>query len=251
MTLLMQLTDVAGKGRLEPVTAAVNAGEILHLVGPNGAGKSTLLARMAGLTTGEGEITFLGQSLVDWLPATLASRRSYLVQQQVPPFAMPVWHYLTLHLSDKNQVGLLNEVAAALGLDDKLTRQANQLSGGEWQRVRLAAVILQIHPAGNPHGRMLLLDEPMSGLDVAQQAALDTLLSALCRKGIAIVMSSHDLNHTLRHAHRVWLLARGKLIASGTRDSVLTAANLASAYHMSFRRLDIEGHKMLISTAQE
>lgn len=46
-------------------------------------------------------------------------------------------------------------------------------------------------------------------------------------------MSSHDLNHTLRHAHRVWLLARGKLIASGTRDSVLTAANLASAYHMS------------------
>lgn len=98
---------------------------------------------------------------------------------------------------------------------------------------------------------MLLLDEPMSGLDVAQQAALDTLLSALCRKGIAIVMSSHDLNHTLRHAHRVWLLARGKLIASGTRDNVLTAANLASAYHMSFRRLDIEGHKMLISTAQE
>ncbi len=164
---------------------------------------------------------------------------------------MPVWHYLTLHLPDKNQVALLHDVAAALGLDDKLTRQASQLSGGEWQRVRLAAVILQVHPVGNPHGRLLLLDEPMSGLDVAQQAALDTLLSALCRKGIAIVMSSHDLNHTLRHAHRVWLLARGKLIASGTRDSVLTAPNLASAYHMSFRRLDIEGHKMLISTAQE
>ena len=60
MTLLMQLTGVAGKGRLEPATAAVNAGEILHLVGPNGAGKSTLLARMAGLTRGEGEITFSG-----------------------------------------------------------------------------------------------------------------------------------------------------------------------------------------------
>ena len=251
MSLLMQLTDVAGKGRLQPVTATVNAGEMLHLVGPNGAGKSTLLARMAGLTAGEGEITFLGQSLDEWLPATLASRRSYLVQQQVPPFAMPVWHYLTLHLPDKNQVALLHDVAAALGLDDKLTRQASQLSGGEWQRVRLAAVILQIHPSGNPHGRLLLLDEPMSGLDVAQQAALDALLSALCRKGITIVMSSHDLNHTLRHAHRVWLLARGKLIASGPRDSVLTASNLASAYHMSFRRLDIEGHKMLISTAQE
>lgn len=61
----------------------------------------------------------------------------------------------------------------------------------------------------------------MSGLDVAQQAALDSLLSALSRKGIAVVMSSHDLNHTLRHAHRVWLLSRGRMIASGARDQFL------------------------------
>lgn len=89
MTLLMQLTDVAGKGRLEPVTAAVNAGEILHLVGPNGAGKSTLLARMAGLTTGEGEITFLGQSLVDWLPATLASVEATWFSSRFRPLRCP------------------------------------------------------------------------------------------------------------------------------------------------------------------
>lgn len=250
MTLLMQLTDVASRGRLEPVTASVRAGEILHLVGPNGAGKSTLLARMAGMAAGEGEVTLLDHSLADWSPASLAHRRSYLVQQQVPPFAMPVWHYLALHQHDKNHASLLKEVALSLGLENKLTRPASQLSGGEWQRVRLAAAILQIHPAGNPHGCLLLLDEPMSGLDVAQQAALDALLGALSRQGIAVVMSSHDLNHTLRHAHRVWLLARGKLIASGTRDAVLTPPHLASAYNMSFRRLDIEGHKMLISTAQ-
>ncbi|MEH0885577.1 vitamin B12 ABC transporter ATP-binding protein BtuD [Enterobacter sp. UNJFSC 003] len=249
MTVLMQLTDVAGKGRLEPITAAIHAGEILHLVGPNGAGKSTLLARIAGLTTGPGDIALQGHALADWSAVSLAHRRSYLVQQQVPPFAMPVWHYLTLHLHDKAHTALLAEVATALGLEDKLSRHAGQLSGGEWQRVRLAAVILQIHPAGNPHGRMLLLDEPMSGLDVAQQAALDRLLSGLARQGITVVMSSHDLNHTLRHAHSVWLLARGQMIASGARDRVLTPANLARAYNMSFRRLDIEGHKMLISTA--
>ncbi len=251
MTQLMQLTDVAEKGRLEPLTASLNAGEILHLVGPNGAGKSTLLSRMAGLSAGEGAITLLDRSLSDWPAAALAQRRSYLVQQQMPPFAMPVWHYLMLHLHDKTRTALLAEVATALGLEDKLDRHASQLSGGEWQRVRLAAVVLQIHPAGNPQGRLLLLDEPMSGLDVAQQAALDALLSALSAQGIAVVMSSHDLNHTLRHAHRVWLLARGKMIASGARDSVLTPPNLASAYHMPFRRLDIEGHRMLISTAHE
>jgi ABC-type cobalamin transport system, ATPase component len=251
MTPLMQLTDVAEKGRLEPLTASLNAGEILHLVGPNGAGKSTLLSRMAGLSAGEGAITLLDRSLSDWPAAALAQRRSYLVQQQMPPFAMPVWHYLMLHLHDKTRTALLAEVATALGLEDKLDRHASQLSGGEWQRVRLAAVVLQIHPAGNPQGRLLLLDEPMSGLDVAQQAALDALLSTLSAQGIAVVMSSHDLNHTLRHAHRVWLLARGKMIASGTRDSVLTPLNLARAYHMPFRRLDIEGHRMLISTAHE
>lgn len=250
MTVLMQLTDVAEKGRLAPITASVNAGEILHLVGPNGAGKSTLLARMAGLTSGSGTLSLLDRSLSEWSTAALAHRRSYLVQQQVPPFAMPVWHYLMLHLHDKQHAALIESVAAALGLEDKLSRHASQLSGGEWQRVRLAAVIVQIHPEGNPHGRLLLLDEPMSGLDVAQQSALDSLLSALSRQGIAIVMSSHDLNHTLRHAHRVWLLSQGKTIACGARDSVLTPPNLAKAYNMSFRRLDIEGHKMLISTAQ-
>ncbi len=89
-----------------------------------------------------------------------------------------------------------------LGLGDKLGRSVNQLSGGEWQRVRLAAVVLQIHPDANPVGQLLLLDEPMNSLDVAQQNALDRVLHHLCQAGIAIVMSSHDLNHTLRHAHK-------------------------------------------------
>lgn len=249
--MLMQLTDVAEPGRLEPINAAIAAGEIVHLVGPNGAGKSTLLARMAGLTSGQGDIVLHGKSLREWAPATLAHRRSYLVQQQTPPFAMPVWHYLKLHQHASVGATSFSPVVSALGLEDKLARSANQLSGGEWQRVRLAAVILQIHPDDNPDGCLLLLDEPMTGLDVAQQAALDKQLHALCRAGITIVMSSHDLNHSLRHAHKVWLLAGGKLLASGPRDAVLTPPDLSRAYGMPFRRLDIEGHRMLISTAQE
>ena len=244
----MTLQDVAETGRLGPVTATVNAGEILHLVGPNGAGKSTLLARMAGLASGPGSITLNGKPLDAWHATALARRRAYLTQQQTPPFAMPVWHYLTLHQPGRGHTELLHDVAGALGLIDKLPRPANQLSGGEWQRVRLAAVILQIHPTGNPDGELLLLDEPMNGLDVAQQAALDRLLSALYRAGITVVMSSHDLNHTLRHAQRAWLLRDGKLLASGARDSVLTPARLAQAYGMPFRRLDVEGHSVLIST---
>ena len=73
----------------------------------------------------------------------------------------------------------LSDIAARLGLDNKLGRPVNQLSGGEWQRVRLAAVILQIDPLSNSAGQLLLLDEPMNSLDVAQQAALDRLLHEL------------------------------------------------------------------------
>lgn len=164
-------------------------------MGPNGAGKSTLLARMAGMTSGKGSIQFAGQPLEAWSATKLALHRAYLSQQQTPPFAMPVWHYLTLHQHDKTRTELLNDVAGALALDDKLGRSTNQLSGGEWQRVRLAAVVLQITPQANPAGQLLLLDEPMNSLDVAQQSALDKILSALCQQGLAIVMSSHDLNH--------------------------------------------------------
>lgn len=245
---LMQLQAVEEDGRLQPFYAHVKAGELLHLVGPNGAGKSTLLSRMAGLSRGKGTITLAGKALEQWMAPELAHHRAYLAQHQTPPFAMPVWHYLTLHQRDKSQYDLQHTVAAGLGLEDKLARQVNQLSGGEWQRVRLAAVVLQIHPQGNPDGQLLLLDEPMTSLDVAQQAALDRLLSALRQAGITIVMSSHDLNHTLRFADQVWLMRKGALLASGAAAEVLTPVKLAGAYGMAFQRLDIAGHQMLIST---
>ncbi len=69
---------------------------------------------MAGLTSGEGSIRFGGAPLEAWATATLAQHRAYLAQQQNPPFAMPVWHYLTLHQPDKTRTGQLNEVADML-----------------------------------------------------------------------------------------------------------------------------------------
>ncbi len=244
---LLQLNGVTVADRLGPITATVEPGELIHLVGPNGAGKSTLLARMAGLIEGPGSIQLNDRPLDTWLPAALSRRRAWLSQQQLPPFSMPVWHYLQLHQPSPDAEQAMMRLAANLWLKDKLTRPVSQLSGGEWQRVRLAAVLLQIDPEANPLGQLLLLDEPMNSLDVAQQAALDRVLLAFCEAGIAVVMSGHDLNHSLRHAHKVWLLREGKMVAQGGRDLVLTPQNLAAAYQMPFRLLSIEGHSMLIS----
>jgi len=247
MSVLLEMRNVVEAGRVGPISADVNAGEIVHLVGPNGAGKSTLLTRIAGLSAGSGTVAFNNRALERWSAARLARHRAFLTQLQTPPFAMPVWHYLKLHQADPALTSLLEDVATRLDLGDKLGRQVHHLSGGEWQRVRLCAVILQIHPGGNPRGQLLLLDEPMNSLDVAQQAALDTVLSELCQAGIAIAMSSHDLNHTLRHADRVWLLRAGQMMACGTPDEVLTPTWLAATYRMPFRRLDVEGHRILLS----
>ncbi len=244
---LVQLNEVCVAGRLGPITATVKPGELTHLVGPNGAGKSTLITRMAGLSAGEGRLTLNGRPLEEWSAGALAQTRSWLAQQQLPPFAMPVWHYLRLHQPAPDAEAVMTRLAQAFWLTDKLNRPVSQLSGGEWQRVRLAAGILQIHPEVNPQGRLLLLDEPMNSLDVAQQAALDRQLLALCEAGVAVIMSGHDLNHSLRHAHKVWLLRAGKMIAQGDRDEVLLPQHLEAAYHMHFRRLHIEGHSMLIT----
>ncbi|WP_299996234.1 vitamin B12 ABC transporter ATP-binding protein BtuD [uncultured Cedecea sp.] len=246
---VLQVRNVAVSGRLMPVSAEVNAGEIIHLVGPNGAGKSTLLARMAGMSEGSGDIFLNNRPLTDWSATQLSRHRAWLPQHQTPPFAMPVWHYLQLHQSAPGADAVMMTLADALSLTAKLTKPVNQLSGGEWQRVRLAAVFMQIDPQINTTGQLLLLDEPMSSLDVAQQAALDNLLQAFSASGIAIVMSSHDLNHSLRYADRVWLLRAGELLAQGASTEVLSPRYLDNAYNMSFRLLSVEGHRMLIHSA--
>ncbi len=243
----MQLQSVEESGRLQPVSADVGQGDLVHLVGPNGAGKSTLLARMAGLSHGKGEVRLNGKALSAWSAPELARHRAYLTQQQTPPYAMPVWHYLTLHQHDKTRHSLQQEIAEKLGLEDKLARQVNQLSGGEWQRVRIAAVVLQVHPEGNPDGQLLLLDEPMNSLDVAQQAALDRLLADLRKSGISVVTSSHDLNHTLRFARQTWLMRKGKMLACGETPHVLTIENLTAAYDVPFKKLNADGVQVLIS----
>ena len=147
---LLKCENLAFTGRLSPLSGEILSGELVHLVGPNGAGKSTLLGRLSGLLDGPGTLAFSGQPL-EHIPAPLlAQQRAFLSQHQVPPFAMPVWHYLALHTHGA-PIERCGPVLQALWLEDKLSRRVSQLSGGEWQRVRLAAVILQVHPAITPH----------------------------------------------------------------------------------------------------
>lgn len=242
--MLLELTDVALTGRLFPFSAQVQAGQVIHLIGPNGAGKSSLLMAIAGLLATRGKLQFAGRTLTDWPGMALARQRAYLAQQQSPPGQMPVWHYLLMHTQQQGeaqQVTLL-ALAHALQLSDKLSRPLTQLSGGEWQRVRLAAVLLQV---SHPDGKLLLLDEPLTGLDIALQAAFDRLIPTLTKQGVSVIMSSHDINHSLRYADGIWLMRPGQCALQGKPQDVLTPEHLSALYQVSFRMLDIEGQPML------
>ncbi|WP_420849021.1 vitamin B12 ABC transporter ATP-binding protein BtuD [Pantoea rodasii] len=243
----MQCQGASVAGRLAPVNLSVDAGEQVHLVGPNGAGKSTLLSVLSGLLPAQGEIQLAAQPLSRLSGAALARLRAWLPQQQVALGSMPVWHYLRLHFSSFSPQAdaALSDVLTKLSVQDKLTRSLTQLSGGEWQRVRLAAVILQIHPAINPDGKLLILDEPMTALDVAQQRAVDMLLRELCHAGITVVASGHDLNHSLRHADRVWLMHQGEVVRQGRAGDVLTPANLSPLYQTAFEHIDTPQGRLL------
>ena len=238
--MVLQCRGASVPGRLAQTDLHIAAGEWVHVVGPNGAGKSTLLNVLCGLLPSAGDILLANQPLSALNGAALAQLRAWLPQQQFAPGQMPVWHYLNMHVkaASPQTDAVLRDVLAQLRLKDKLMRNLTQLSGGEWQRVRLAAVVLQIHPAINPHGKLLILDEPLTALDVAQQRAVDKLLMDLCQQGIAIIASGHDLNHSLRHAERVWLMYRGEVVRQGAPHDVLTAAQLAPLYQIAFEQVD-------------
>nr|WP_113866292.1 vitamin B12 ABC transporter ATP-binding protein BtuD [Brenneria salicis]NMN91947.1 vitamin B12 transport system ATP-binding protein [Brenneria salicis ATCC 15712 = DSM 30166]RBP62832.1 vitamin B12 transport system ATP-binding protein [Brenneria salicis ATCC 15712 = DSM 30166] len=247
---LLRLRQVGAQPRLSAVDAECAAGELLHIIGPNGAGKSTLLARVAGLLAGEGEIDLSGLPLSRLSAQDLALQRAYLAQQQPPMALMPVFQYLRLHQPPTASAARVEEavhfLVERLALIDKLARPLTRLSGGEWQRVRLTAALLQIWPTLNPHARLLLLDEPANSLDVAQQVALDELLQQLCQAGITVILCAHDLNHSLHHADRVWLLAAGRLIAQGTAEEVMAPALLSPVFGVGFQRYIVDGRHWII-----
>ncbi|WP_413722907.1 vitamin B12 ABC transporter ATP-binding protein BtuD [Sodalis sp. RH24] len=250
--LLLDLRRVSVPRRLAKISVQVPTGSLIHIIGPNGAGKSTLLACIAGLMASAGDVSLLGRPVGQWHGADLALRRGYLCQQALPSTAMPVFQYLMLHQPRNADEAAIDRtvayLAAALSLADKLDRPLSQLSGGEWQRVRLAAVFLQIWPDVNPLGRLLLLDEPAASLDIAQRVALDALLAEVAAAGLGVLICAHDLNHTLHHAGRVWLMSSGALAAQGSAGQVMRPEILSPVFGVDFTLLQAGERPWLVAS---
>ncbi|MDX1300751.1 vitamin B12 ABC transporter ATP-binding protein BtuD [Photobacterium sp.] len=250
--MILDVQNLAMPPRLLPVSFSIEQGEIVHFIGPNGSGKSTAISMLSGLYEGQGKIEFLGQSLSDYDLPSLARLRCYLAQQDRPVFSVGVHHYLALSLSALNKPDerkvqqALDEICDALNISDKLNRNIQQLSGGEWQRVRLAAACLQVWPSINPEAQLLLLDEPAAALDIGQEAAMYKLVRRMAEQGVTVVMANHDLNRTLREADKVLLLNNGSCVAKGPPQEVMTVEQLETTFATKVQRIEYDGRSCLL-----
>ncbi|RCV86400.1 ATP-binding cassette domain-containing protein [Billgrantia montanilacus] len=225
---------------LAPIQDKVVPGELLAIVGPNGAGKSTLLSLLSGFRTSQlGVVTLDGRTIEAWTPATLASRRALVAQQEPMGFDWSVRDMVAL--GSDPEPALVEQLLADLELVSLADRSVLRLSGGERQRVMVARGLCQLMARrhdGAPDGGLLLLDEPTSALDIGQQQRLMRRLRQLARQQhMAIVCVLHELNLAGTYADRVWLMEEGQRIAGGPPEEVLEPEDLARIYRAELQAL--------------
>lgn len=211
---------------LERSSFAIPAGVVTALIGSNGSGKSTLLNTIAGLH--EPSAGRLRVESLDGRPRPVA----YVLQTTKVNEALRVsvrevvtmGRYATagafgrLRGADREAV---DDAMARTGVADLADRPVHELSGGQRQRVFVAQGLAQEHD-------LLLLDEPLTGLDLTSAKAIDEVIHVEPERGHTVVMTTHDLSEA--QAADYVLLLSGRVVAAGPPSDVLTAANLATAY---------------------
>ncbi|HEX5408343.1 MAG TPA: ABC transporter ATP-binding protein [Gemmatimonadaceae bacterium] len=223
----------AARAAVDDISFAAPPAQITAVVGPNGSGKSTLVRALLGMLP-----LVSGTIRVDGLDGATRDRRAFarrvavVTQRESLVFPMPVREYVALgrypHEGSWHAAGVEDERAVdnavkLAGILPFALRSTEELSGGEWQRVRIARALAQCAPA-------LVLDEPTTFLDIAHEMAMFELFTRLARGGTAVLLVSHQLNLVARIADRIVLLHQGRVAAAGTPNEVMRAAVLEPVY---------------------
>jgi iron complex transport system ATP-binding protein len=240
---LLRAADVAFSYGPAPILRGVSmevpAGGFVGILGPNGSGKTTLLRVLAGvLGPSRGRVLLDGNDLSRTSRALLARRMAVVPQETHLAFDYTVMevvlmgrypHLRAFEIEGPSDFGIAREALAATGTLTLQDRPFGTLSGGEKQRVIIAAALAQI--SGAAAAGLLLLDEPTVALDLSYQLELAGLLLDLQRRlPIAIAISTHDLNFAASVCRTLVLLKEGEVLAAGATADVLTPALIRDLY---------------------
>lgn len=226
-----------GRDALENITFHLHEGERVAVVGPNGAGKSTLFKVVAGvLQPTSGDVKIFGslpnkhvcigyipqRSQVDWsFPVTVSDVVMMGRSAKLGPF----------NWAHKKDWDFVNRALETVEISDLASRQISHLSGGQQQRMFIARALAQ-------ESELMLMDEPLTGLDTPAQEGILNLLDRLKRENVTVMVATHDLDQAASHFDRIMLLNH-RMIAFGEPQNVLQTNNLIKAYG---GRMKVDSH---------
>lgn len=223
----------AARPAVDAVSLDAAASRVTAIVGPNGSGKSTLVRGLLGRLPVEAGTIRIGGRTLDRLDRREAAQLMAVVtQREESIFPLAVREFVALgryaHGGPLSREGAADRDAVVRALDRAgvaplADRRTDALSGGEWQRVRLARALAQQSPA-------VVLDEPTTFLDVSHAMELFELLDSLAVEGHAVLVISHELNLVARFAAHLVLLHQGRTVAAGTPREVLRPEVLEPVY---------------------
>ncbi len=233
--------SVRGKVILDRVDLALEPGEVTVLIGPNGAGKSTLLKVMAGgrRPTSGRSLSTAAMSRPGRRPTSPRSAPSCLSRSASPsPSGSTRWCASGSRPTSarRARASLSAQALDRVGLAGFAARDSTTLSGGEQQRVHLARALVQLAAApGDGRARYLLLDEPTAGLDLAHQLLVVRIAREHAAAGGGVLAVLHDLNLAALAADRIVALDRGRVVADGPPEAVITDRLLAETYRVGLK----------------
>jgi iron complex transport system ATP-binding protein len=240
-----------GKQALRSLSASIPGGEAVAILGPNGAGKTTLLHLALGyLAPRSGRVLFEGQALSSYSRRELGSSIALVPQSERIPFQYTVLEYVTMgrapYLSPLESPGpedirIASEAVEAAGIAELAGRDITTLSGGERQLASIARAIAQ-------GARLMLLDEPMSHLDLANKSRVLDLACGLVAKGTTVVFTTHEPEVAAAAASYLVLMREGRVLEAGPLESTMSGENLSATYGLPVRVESFEGRTIVLWT---
>ena len=218
---------------LDGVSLHAGRGQMVGLIGPNGAGKTTLLRAIAGiLRSQEGAVRLEGADIGSLSSKEVAARLALVPQS--PPYTHGFTavelvlmgrypHLGRFQIEGREDSRIAKEAMRQTETERFADRTLDTLSGGERQRLFIARALTQ-------EPRILLLDEPTANLDALHQLKVLDLVRRLVEDGVTAIAAIHDLNMAARYCDRLVLLSRGRVLAEGPPDEVLSPESMESAF---------------------
>ncbi|UOQ50960.1 heme ABC transporter ATP-binding protein [Hymenobacter cellulosivorans] len=226
---------------LHEASVECRPGEFTVLMGPNGAGKTTLLRLLAGLyQPSAGRVLYHEKPLSTFSTSELAKSRAVLSQEIQLAFPLSVADVVLMgrypHFQrspSAHDQAICRQALDQLGMSSFADRDYSTLSGGEAQKVQMARVLAQIWEAPASGSRVLLLDEPVSSLDLRYQHQLLQIARDFSRQGAIVVAVLHDINLALTYADRLVFIRQGEVYQTLTKPNALTARLLEDVFGLT------------------